>query len=95
MLGVLRGTKDLSGETAETLAATAGSVVKATADVGGDVAGVAKAAVEGAILGAREIGVDTAEAASAAASGASGRQAMSVQLFSNKSKRPRQESSVA
>ena len=70
MLGILRGTTEISGQTAHTLSATAGSVVKATADVGGDVAATAKAAVEGAIQGAKEIGVDAAEAASATATGA-------------------------
>jgi len=70
LLGVLRGTRELTGQTVDTLASTAGSVVKATAEVGGDVAATAKAAVEGAIEGAKEIGVDAAEAAWAAASGA-------------------------
>jgi hypothetical protein len=70
VLGVLRGAKDFSSETAEAVATTAGSVVKATADVGGDIGVTAKAAVEGAINGAKEIGVSTADAASAAATGA-------------------------
>jgi hypothetical protein len=70
VLGVLRGTQDLGGQTFDLIAETAANIVKNTAELTGDVASAAKGAVHGAIEGAREIGVNVEEAASSAATGA-------------------------
>ena len=70
MIGALRGTKEVGGETLEAVSTTASAVVKSTAEIGGDLGAAAKGAVEGAIAGAKAFGVSAEEAASAAATGA-------------------------
>ena len=62
MIGVLRGTKEVSGEAFDAVRTTAGAVIKSTAKVGGNLGSVAK--------GAKELGLSAEEAASAAATGA-------------------------
>lgn len=69
VIGVLEASKEISNETLDVIAYTAGNIVKNTAEVAGDVVSAATGAVQGAISGAREVGLDVEEAASAAATG--------------------------
>ena len=70
MVGVMRGARDVTDQTADTIGAGASTAVRTVAEVGGDVGAAARATVEGAIQGALEMGTDTARAASVAAGGA-------------------------